>query len=720
MQGLEGWNDRNVNPSLGRCLFSFVLIADTHVDRENLPTSSPFAVNAFANARTRYCIEDIKTLQGEMGGLAPKFVLHLGDLTHPVPAMPAYATAVKDFKNIVAELEIPLYLLPGNHDVGDKPVDWAPAGVVCNKYLADWDHHFGRQFQAFHRQGVKFILINAQLINSGLEIEKIQREWLERTLLNSVNERIMLFSHYPPYLSTPDEHENYDNLAEPGRSWLLELTKKHAIEALFSGHVHHFWYNRYESMDCYLLPSTSFTRQDYSEMFRIAPTEEMVDGRNDVAKVGYFIVLVYENGHVCHFRTTMGRTISREEQPDPKLDQTKVVSLHPRETIKFPVGFDMRHPWNELTQIAPSGALDEFRRKVVRNDYPLLAMWQMGAGLMRIPIEDLECDRTVDRMQSLRESNHEFVVISQGIPSANVCSNLIRHRNLIRRWDITVALNKIESVSAVIRRVKTAVNFPVYLSKLRMKDDDIKEGKPYFHQISHGFSSTESNEIEAILADSQYQTLFDGFVFRIEQGDSVSQSLTGIEMALQRFQQNASVTLFMADRNPARYRCDDEHNANAITEGVFAAAALQKIELFVDTFMDLDRGHSVRNGVIDRLCNPRPAMLTVRHLSAILASVTNFSGQLVDRDLDGGSGRWVSVTCDRKVYLLYLPKDHHRTFSTLELNRDNISIAGAGEAVNLLSGDLGRVLIEPTNNGIELSFANTTAGPLFIRVDISG
>ena len=95
----------------------------------------------------------------------------------------------------------------------------------------------------------------------GLALEGEQREWLERELEDSAGGRVMLFMHYPPYLGSPDEDESYDNLAEPGRSWIMGLVERHQIEALFAGHVHHFWYHRHASTDCYLLPSTSFTRQ---------------------------------------------------------------------------------------------------------------------------------------------------------------------------------------------------------------------------------------------------------------------------------------------------------------------------------------------------------------------------------------------------------------------------------------------------------------------------
>ena len=709
----NSWADRPVNPSLGRCKFSFVLIADTHVDRENLPSSSPFAVNQHANGRTRYCVEDIKLLQHEMGQLAPKFVLHLGDLTHPIPSMPAYAKAVADFQNIFAELGLPLYLLPGNHDVGDKPVDWAPAGVVCEKFLSLWESHFGPQYQSFSIHGVKFVLINSQIINSGLALERTQQQWLEQTLDDTADERIMLFLHYPPYLCKPDEPENYDNLAEPGRSWILNLAQNHRAEAMFTGHVHHFWYNRRDSMDCYLLPSTSFTRQDYSEMFRAVPDEQMHDGRNDTAKVGYFIVLVYENGHVCHFRNTRGKALERGEHVKTAQYPKGVIALHPREVAHCPVGFDMRHPWNEQVEIAPSGALDEFRRKSVRNDYPLFALWQMGVGRMRIPVEDLLNESTVARMRALRESGHEFVVVGQGIPSEDICSNLITNQDLIKRFDVTLPVSKLEHAAATLRNLKSAVNFPLYLSKLRMKSDIVRSGEPYFHQISHGFTLADENEVEMLLNDLGSSTLFDGLVFRLARTDNVSPSLISIAATCARLNIAGSVTMFMADQNPARHRLNDQDNANRIAEGIFATAAYDNLDLFVDTFMDLDRGHSVRSGVIDRFCNPRHSMFVVQNLCAILASITEFSGKWAGGVSEERDAVWVSLEHHRYGYYLTLPESRTDRFHAIQ-TAGFTNTCRIGVAVDLVSGASSPLTVSLSNEGIRFELENPLSGPILI------
>ena len=99
-------------------------------------------------------------------------------------------------------------------------------------------------------------------------------------------QRIFIGSHYPPYLLHPDEPEHYDNLGPEGRDWLLSMLEEFDIEALFCGHVHQYWFHRYGRTRCHLLPSTAFTRQDYSEMFHVASGDEF--GRNDYGLLAHW------------------------------------------------------------------------------------------------------------------------------------------------------------------------------------------------------------------------------------------------------------------------------------------------------------------------------------------------------------------------------------------------------------------------------------------------
>lgn len=630
IQGAISWGSRPVRDDLGELLFSFVIIADTHVDLEDGPSSSPFPVNRFTNQRTRYCVEDIGRLSAELGEFAPRFVLHLGDLVHPVPSMPSYAEAADQFHAIMSRLEVPFYLLPGNHDVGDKPVDWAPAGVVRDEFLSLWNNHFGADYQCIRENGFRFLLLNAQIINSGLRREGEQREWLESQLADAVEERVFVGIHYPPYICNQDESEHYDNIGEPGRSWLLDLLSKYSVEALFAGHVHHFWYNRHGETDCYLMPSTSFTRQDYSEMFRIAPTPEMQDGRNDVDKTGYFVVFVYENGHVCHMRRTGGAMLGVKDHFPAAVP--RIAPIHPRESRGPGLGVDMRHPWAETISIAPSGALDEFQRKEVRNDYPLLALWNMGIRDLRIPAADILNTSLCSRLEALQSKGHRISVISHGVPGEKILNALKRHKTLVEQWDLALPAREFEHGIRLLAEAKRETGIPVYLSKLRMKSDVVREGEPYFHLISHGFVPNDLEEIQTLVDMPDFATAVDGLVFRCGRDEGLWERAMAVDDIVGEFGLGASITMFMADTNPAMHRVDDNANAARVAEALFVAHAFPAMKVGTDTFMDLDRGHSVRTGLIDRFCNPRLASMVVRHLQPILARMENSEFRLLTCD----------------------------------------------------------------------------------------
>jgi len=140
-----------------------VVVADTHVNEQEHTSTSPFQTNHRANARARYVFEEIAAMDPP-----PRFVVHLGDIVHPVPSPPSFQDAVSNFKAIASPLRVPLHVLPGNRDVGDKTIDWMPADQVCDDYLAIYRDAFGEDFYAFDDGGVRFVMLNSLLLNSGL------------------------------------------------------------------------------------------------------------------------------------------------------------------------------------------------------------------------------------------------------------------------------------------------------------------------------------------------------------------------------------------------------------------------------------------------------------------------------------------------------------------------------------------------------------------------
>jgi 3',5'-cyclic AMP phosphodiesterase CpdA len=577
---------------VGAHIHTFAVIADTHMNQSEDHSSSPYPCNRLANARTRHVIAELNRLE-------PAFVVHLGDIVNPVPELPTYGDAAGHFKALAKELTAPLHLVAGNHDVGDKPVSWMPAGTVSDANRELYSRHFGRHFYSFDFADLHLVVINAPVINSGLAVEAEQAAWLEADLAAKRDKRTFLFTHYPPYVSDPAESGSYDNIDEPGRSWLLGLIAAHRPEAVFCGHVHNFWYDVQGETEIYLLPSTAFVRHDYSEFYRVEPGDQF--GRNDEAKLGYFVVRVYEQGHVAENIRSYGRTLAPAERL-PVSEETGLAPVHSKESGLLEVGVDMRHPWAEEMEIAPSGALDEFERKIARNDYPLLALWEMGLRLMRVPIQDLLNPRTRRRMEILKAAGHRFQVYLYGLPGLDVQASLAAFGHFVDSLELVVDWERVEACLPALRALKADSGLKLLLSRVNRKDGARQQGSRFNHLISPGFTLD----------------LFDGFL--VTSRREVAPWAAAAEAAELAAELGTKICLYLksTEASPARAFVDDAQNAAWVAEGLLAGIGHAGIAVILDSFTDSDRGYFARTGLVDRRYNPRLAGRVVKHLVGLL------------------------------------------------------------------------------------------------------
>ena len=591
----------------GKRLFKVALVADTHVNEKEDRSSSPYPANAKANPRTRHVFTWI-------GQKDAAFVVHLGDIVHPVPELKAYVPAAENFKALAACLPMPLYLVPGNHDIGDKPVDWMPAGTVCDKFIALYEQHFGRHHFSFDYDDIHFVIINTSLINSGVSAEQTQKQWLESDLSANVARRTFLFMHYPLFISNRDEPGSYDNIDEPGRSWLISLIEKHHPEALFCGHSHNFWYDVIGETEVYVLTSTSFVRHDYSEMYRIDAGDQF--GRNDTAKLGHVTLEIFERGHVAHFHRTYGAT--HPEFGAGVIEEPWYSDVHVKTCTFNKVSVDMRHAWAEELAISPSGALDEFQRKYSRNDYPLMALWEMGLSGMRVPAQDLMDPATRRRMEILKEIGHRFHVYQYDVPDKNVSAAIRTHARLIDRLEIVIGWDRRDKALPAISALKDETGVSIILSRVNRNDAAKKLGGLYNHLISHGFSALELGELAELACRSDAQAI-DGFMFSILREvdpGSIIETLDQFAAEVHKLP-----VLYVKSTMPSPWDSfqDDTANGLRIARAVLAAAASRFTEIVLDTFADADRGYFVRNGLVDRRYNPRS---TGRLMTALMGALS--------------------------------------------------------------------------------------------------
>jgi len=178
------------------------------------------------------------------------FVIHTGDLMDEPSAWAARA-----FRAMVSRLQIPVYFVPGNHDVYNPPMGeieapwWARLEVDSDteRQYRDW---FGPSWHIVGCRGVHLVGFDSLIINSGLPEEAEQWIWLEETLrsLGGRGEQIVLFTHLPLFIRQPDEEldaadfaNRYLVIAPPGRDRLLDLIRQHRVAAVLSGHIHVPW-----------------------------------------------------------------------------------------------------------------------------------------------------------------------------------------------------------------------------------------------------------------------------------------------------------------------------------------------------------------------------------------------------------------------------------------------------------------------------------------------
>lgn len=579
----------NTQPA-GRPLFTFAIISDTHIRPAVGDESSPFAVNELANGRARYAVAAI-------AAAAPAFTIHLGDMVHPLPHLPTYAAAAEAAHGILAQLKPGLRFVAGNHDIGDKPMPASPAGPVDDASLALYERHFGPVHYSFDHEGIHFVVVNSSLVNRGTPREAEQRRWLEQDLTAHDGGRVILFSHYPPFIDEPHEASHYDNYDEPGRSWLLGLVERHRVEAVFSGHVHQFFFNRVGESRLYCLPPTSFTRQDYSELYGVEPAPEY--GRNDSGKFSYALVDVYDEGHLVRVYPTEGRGLGEGEAftPEPI----------PPGRGSAPLTVHLRHGWARALDMPYNGPMEEFSRKRARNDYVLLRLLQMGITRVRTPLCDLLDAEYGRRVRDFHAAGCRFTFFCAGVPEPSVWRRICDNAGMIDAVELVTCEASLSDMAGALEAFAPGEGPPVFLGKFHSSAHEPRHGSKFAHSVSFGFKWDDREVLLPALKAIDRAGAVRGVVFQVNLGDELATRLGEIDRLAAENGLDAAANIRLADVNPAVANFDDAAIAARVEQAAAMAPRLARTTLQLDTFADIDRGYHPRHGLLDRRFNFRPA-----------------------------------------------------------------------------------------------------------------
>jgi predicted MPP superfamily phosphohydrolase len=165
--------------------------------------------------------------------LKPNFVVVCGDLVNKTGDV----EQIGFYKRIVRKVDagIPVYNVPGNHDVGNQPT---------KQQLAGYREAFGKDYYTFDAGPLRGIVLDSSLIRSpenAPEDAAAQEKWLTGELIRARRDHVedlVVFQHISYFLKDPQEPDQYFNIPAATRHRYLQLFHEYGVKCIFAGHYH--------------------------------------------------------------------------------------------------------------------------------------------------------------------------------------------------------------------------------------------------------------------------------------------------------------------------------------------------------------------------------------------------------------------------------------------------------------------------------------------------
>jgi predicted phosphodiesterase len=602
--------------------FEFVVISDTHymLDMGNQPLE--FESRRKQTQRSEIALQQVAALN-------PAFVIHLGDLVQEYPASPSFEQAIAEARAQLNRCGIAPHLVAGNHDVGDKTDATMPTHPASAKSLAFYHEQFGPSWYSFNHNACHFIVLNSQILNADLPETQAQWNWFESDLQAHKNQRNFLFFHLPIYLNHLNEPGlgHYDNINPPDRERLHNLITTHNIELVLAGHVHYPFYDRIGTSRYLIAPSPAFTRPGFGHLFASAPPPER--GRDDTDKLGFYLMRVFPDRTDAHFIRTHG---AQKQSPHQHLVTNISASLS-----KSPIALTLSHP------ITPTGevplAYPSAVRTTVRNDLHFLSAIELGATSVRFPWRDLLNPFLRTRLEMLKSEGIDLTATFLE-PRIGALPELIQsHTDLIQTWEIQLPGITIPSPE-VCNTLKQCGN-DAELALCPIISNESVPGKQHL-RTRIGYKAEELAQLNTTLQAQDIQLR--RVLCRVPPNESPWDTVQSLQTHTHISHIDLSVEL---------YTQNNVENAARIAEACFAIALLPASKLFISPYNDLDRTMDAIYGLLDTLCNPRPAFHTLRCLNSLLFGPIHNQDYRLSGQKESPDYRALSLqSSDRKLTLI--------------------------------------------------------------------
>src|SRR5262245_37210446 len=206
----------------------------THLRLNNNPDDFQFVIVSDRTGGHREkvfsrAVEQINLLQ-------PEFVLSVGDLIE------GYTTdrdkvmdQWKEFQGFAANLQMPFFYVPGNHDVTNPAMEKV------------WDQKFGRRYYHFVYKNVLFLILNSDDPAGSSSMSEPQVAWAKQVLADNADVRWTVVAFHKPIWTGNIERNRWGQVekALAGRNYTV-----------FVGHVHRYVKFVRNGMNYYQLATT--------------------------------------------------------------------------------------------------------------------------------------------------------------------------------------------------------------------------------------------------------------------------------------------------------------------------------------------------------------------------------------------------------------------------------------------------------------------------------
>jgi 3',5'-cyclic-AMP phosphodiesterase len=211
-----------VAPADAPTVARIALVSDTHISRAAAKEDQPLYRGRFDRVIAAVNAERID------------FVVIAGDLTQE-----GLPEDFDDFKAQTRGFTAPVFFVPGNHDIGPKPMPGKPEAVTAER-IALYEQKIGPSFYTRSSGGIRIIGLNSPVFGSGLPTEQAMWTMLEKELARPTAPPTIVFMHYPPFVKKVDEPGGtYWNIEPAPRRRLLALLASGGVRTVLTGHLHY-------------------------------------------------------------------------------------------------------------------------------------------------------------------------------------------------------------------------------------------------------------------------------------------------------------------------------------------------------------------------------------------------------------------------------------------------------------------------------------------------